>query len=637
MPIFALLAVALLVAGCGSSGVDDEDREGSAGGGPTVDSAGGGAGGGVTDAPGFGGGTEAGSGGMGGSFPGIDELGRLAENPVDLLVADPDRSPWDQLTVIDSAGADDYAAQALACYEGGNACAGASCSVFASCCVGTGLCCEPVAAPPIPSAVSFSTCGDSIASCEAALGVTLNPFGPGEPTVSSRGLVPGGSASAEAGVVVGEPTDLGTTRVAIDVEFTAPLNCGVSCLESAGVTFTGSVPGAVVDADLGLLLSGSRREVNLMIGNAVTDTFAAQSGATWTLSVSPVGRVEVLRNGTSLGTYPFSADGLRSASIVVFGRNLNGPGQSAAVQTLRFEASLCDVPGAWDARTPLAVSDEFGEPLDDGRFSRSPTIASDGSETRIAYERDQEIFWGRAIGPGSVELIETTPAVAPSHAHDTRGVFHPALVFDGNDWHAFYTARDGQGVDSIGHGVAAPQATSFITDPGPTLAPLGDEVSLDAPTVTFREGLWVLVVRATLSDGTSELRAHYSTELGTGWARIVGGNLEAATRNAGVASEVTGPALVVHNSAYQLYVARRSGTRWRIDLLLSDELLIWKPSGEALPASTDPEAFDSVGGRAPDAISLTDRIDLVYEGQSGVSFVLGRASRPAPSDSAPDF
>ena len=92
--------------------------------------------------------------------------------------------------------------------------------------------------------------------------------------------------------------------------------------------------------------------------NAVADTFAAQNGATWTLAVSPNGRVEVLRNGTSLGTYAFSTSGLRSASLLVFGRNLNSPGQNAAVRTLRFDASICDVPGAWDTRSPLAVSDE---------------------------------------------------------------------------------------------------------------------------------------------------------------------------------------------------------------------------------------------------------------------------------------
>jgi len=44
-----------------------------------------------------------------------------------------------------------------------------------------------------------------------------------------------------------------------------------------------------------------------------------------------------------------------------------------------------------------------------------------------------------------------------------------------------------------------------------------------------------------------------------------------------------------------------------------------------------------LGARGPDAISLTDQIDLVYEGQNGVSFELGWALRPAPSDSASDF
>jgi len=88
----------------------------------------------------------------------------------------------------------------------------------------------------------------------------------------------------------------------------------------------------------------------------------------------------------------------------------------------------------------------------------------------------------------------------------------------------------------------------------------------------------------------------------------------------------------VHNSAYQLYYARRTGTRWAVELATSDELLLWRPLGEAIGASG--EGFDSLGARGPDAQSLNDRIEMIYMGQDGVSFELGIASRSAPSNTA---
>ena len=81
------------------------------------------------------------------------------------------------------------------------------------------------------------------------------------------------------------------------------------------------------------------------------------------------------------------------------------------------------------------------------------------------------------------------------------------------------------------------------------------------------------------------------------------------------------------------YYARRAGTRWGVELAVSDELLIWRPLGEVLGPSGD--GFDSMGARSPDAVSGDDRIELIYSGQDGVSFQLGYAERPAPSGSAP--
>ena len=49
----------------------------------------------------------------------------------------------------------------------------------------------------------------------------------------------------------------------------------------------------------------------------------------------------------------------------------------------------------------------------------------------------------------------------------------------------------------------------------------------------------------------------------------MGGGLESLTRTDGPGSEITDPSLIVHNSAYQLYYARRTGTRWALELAVS--------------------------------------------------------------------
>ena len=590
-------ALVVLVGGCGE-GIDGRNNlaAGPTGGTGTPD--------GSEDVGGAGGG----GGSSGVTFNGNIEV--VDQNPVGTLVADPGNSGYEAVTTTDMSTPEEYATLALTCYASPDACLAESCSVLATCCIDNGTCCKPFAAPPLPPEIDFQA-------------------------VNDRGLVPGGDASSEGSVIVGDPVDLATTRVRIDVEFALPIGCGASCLESAGVTFTGTTPGAFVVAEAGLLLNGYRNQVNLMIGDAVAATFDAGSDQTrWALILSPEGRVEVLRNEIGQGAYAFNPSTLRQASLVLFGRNLSEAPNSAAIRRIEVQTSFCDIPSSWNVRDPVVITDELDIALPTERFGRGPSVASSGTEVRFAYGIDDEIFWGRKTDVGLVQLISPAPALSPSFAHETSGVEDPDLVFDGTDWHLFYTARDENGVGSIGHAVATP-AEAFLADPSPTLPVAGDAVSLDAPTVHWRAGLWVLIARATLANGSTELRAYYTPALNTTWERIVDSSLENLTRIEDPGSEITGPSLVVHNGAYQLYFAKRSGTRWAVGLLGSDELLLWRPLGEVLGPSGI--GFDRLGARAPDAISLTDRIELVYEGQNGVSFELGWAVRPAPSDTASAF
>lgn len=597
--------------GCGSeTGAEAPDASGSGGaGGSSAPDQTGGAGG--TGAPAQDGGSEG-----------------LGQNPVELLLADPQRNPGDFLGA-DALGGPGYGDTALACYGEPDACGASECAAFASCCVDTGRCCEPVADPRLPGALDFTQCaGLSLDACVAPQGVGVTPFGSRDPLLTGRGLVPNGTATSEGGAVLGQSTNLASSLVELEVQFTLPLGCNGTCLESAGVAFTASMPDVFVEPQLGLLLSGSREAVSLFIGGEVADSFDAGTDDTvWLLVVSPPGVAEIYRDGALQGAYPFDAASLAEARLVVHGRNLNVADTSAAIARIEVGTEQCDNPRGWVDRRPVVILDQ-GTPV---ASIRAPSIARDDTNTWVAYARDGEIFVGRE-DQGQV-LVEGGPALVPNRPSEALGMGDPELVWDGQDLLLFYAARDESGTSSIRVAVANPSQGTFVRRDLPVLAPSGEVLSFDAPSVMLRDGLWLMVVRAARTDGATELRAYYTSDLQTGWAQVVDGGLEPLTHVSDPTTEVTSPSLIVHNSAYHLYYARRQGTRWSVELAVSDELLLWRDLGTVLgPTGV---GFDGLGASGPDALSEPDRIELVYTGQDGVSFQLGSASRAAPSETAP--
>ncbi|MFZ1863138.1 MAG: hypothetical protein WAU39_02855 [Polyangiales bacterium] len=612
VPIATVIMACLVggLAGCGSSGDHTDVPDNSSAGGS---------------------GGAAGAGGSGGSIAAPSEDGGTAgleQNPVEQLLADPQRNPGAFLG-MDAQGVQGYGDAAIACYTAPEACAATECGAFASCCVDTASCCKPVTdGPALPGMLDFANCaGLTLGQCTEREGTSATSFGPREPLLTGRGLVPNGTATSEGGALIGEVVNLSSDLVELDVQFTLPLGCNGTCLESAGVAFTSSMPDVFVDAEVGLLLSGSRETVSLLIGGSVADSFDGGTDDTvWSLVLSPSGSVEVDRDGVPQGVYPFDSALLTEASLVVFGRNVNVADTSAAIARIELRRHSCDNPRAWIDRQPTAVLVQ-GEAV---TTLHAPSIAKDDTTTWIAFEWDGQIFVGE---PQQSQLvIETGPALAPSEPYEALGIGDPELVWDGSALRLFYTARDGDGTGTIQVAVATPSQGVFARSGVPMLVPSEDVTSFDAPTVIFRDGLWLMVVRATLSTGVTELQAYYTSDLQTGWARIIGGGLEPLTRISGSTSELTSPSLIIHNSAYHLYYARRAGTRWSVELAVSDELLLWRSIGVVLGPSG--LGFDELGASGPDALSEPDRIDLVYAGQDGISFQLGSASRPAPSDSA---
>jgi predicted GH43/DUF377 family glycosyl hydrolase len=566
---------------------------------------------------------------MGGSGAPAEDGGTagLAENPVAQLLANPERSGALGPDFQDAQG---YGEAAIACYTAADACDASECSAFAACCVDTGSCCKPVAGgPALPAVLDFVECaGLSLEDCIEPEGASAMDFGSKEPLLTSRGLVPNGTATAEGGAVIGDAVDLASDLVQLDVQFTLPLGCNGTCLESAGVAFTTSMPDAFVDAEVGLVLSGSRQTVSLVLGGQAADSFAAGTDQTiWSLVLSPSGSVKVLRNGTLQAAHPFDSASLTAARLVVFGRNLNVAETSAAIARIAIDRQFCDNPRAWVDRKPVAAFVQ-GEPV---TRLHAPSIAQDATRTWIAFALDDQIF---VAEPQQAALsVETGPVLVPTEPYEAGGIGDPELVWDGNVLLLFYTARDGNGAGSIQAAVAPQGPGAFFRSEISMLEPSGDVTSFDAPTVVFRDGLWLMVVRATLATGGTELRAYYSSDLETGWAQVTRSGLEPLARVTDPTSEVASPSLIIHNSAYHLYYARRTGTRWLVELAVSDELLLWRALGVTLGPTG--QGFDALGASGPDALSQTDRIELVYTGQDGVFSQLGSAWRPAPSDTAP--
>ena len=124
----AVLAVLML--GCGDTLAGDTSFEDSGGMG------------GANAPDGFAG--ESGAGGAGGAaVPSADGgVSGFESNPVEMLLANPERNPFDFLGT-DTQGGSDYAAAAALCYSVDEACAGPDCSAFASCCLDSGQCCGP--------------------------------------------------------------------------------------------------------------------------------------------------------------------------------------------------------------------------------------------------------------------------------------------------------------------------------------------------------------------------------------------------------------------------------------------------------------------------------------------------------------
>jgi len=207
------------------------------------------------------------------------------------------------------------------------------CPGLRSCCVGDGDCCSAVTAGPLPDAIPVAGCGDGDAATCLSDTLTVSAFGDPQPRIQDGALLPNGDDTYDSGLVLGEPVDLTSHRVKLDARFARPTDCGASCLEGVGVGFSAQPTfgdATHVRMMVGLLYSGSRDDVSLVIGDEIARSWdlADEGEETWSLVVRPTGVLDVMREGTGVPVHTAELAPTAVARLVVYGRNHNRPADS---------------------------------------------------------------------------------------------------------------------------------------------------------------------------------------------------------------------------------------------------------------------------------------------------------------------
>ncbi|NOY92816.1 MAG: hypothetical protein GXP55_16625 [Deltaproteobacteria bacterium] len=522
-------------------------------------------------------------------------------------------------------------------------CADPACQSLGSCCVGRGDCCEALSAGPLPTGLDVSGCaGTDAAACVSGLGTTFSTFGDLLPFLDRGALAPGGDASGDAGLVLGEAIDLRTHRVVLSADILSAEDCTATCLESVAIGFAPDAPmGRVVRPLVALLSSPSLNQMRLVIGDEVVKSFPVVAPSVrWSLTLDPEGRVEVSNDQPEFTAYEAPFAPAAAARLVIYGRSRNPSATGlggARIGKLTINTSLCDMPSAWNAREQLPLLDSGSPAGDLGLNLEAPALVRDADVTYAAFARDGAILLGELRADG-VELNSTgrPEYIRPdaTHGWQAGGFDDPALLRPGaRTPEVYFTATGADGTERIG--MASPNAADqFEVGAAPLLEPRDYGLTgVSQPTVAeHSSGTTILLVHARDAQGT-HIEAFYRESPAAAFVRITQGNLRALTLSGSAradADDVGEPSLVLFDHAWHLYVARRQGARYSVGLLASDELVSWRwVDTDAFGASGVTGAFDRLGARSPAALVTDNSVELLYLGLDGAKATLGRTRRSA--------
>jgi hypothetical protein len=374
----------------------------------------------------------------------------------DVLPADPVRFAPFLATAHAAFGPlqDDAPAPWTTCYAGPASCAAAPCALLSTCCVATGDCAELQLDDQLPGALLFTSCASGASALTCLAGQPLTPLGSSTPTVEAGGMRPGGDATQEGGVLVGQPVDLRVDRVELSVVFVPPVACsGNGCLESAGVSLARAeeLSLGVVNPLVGLLYSPSRGDVSLVVGGQVRASWLLPDpNVTFTLELHPSGMVRVHRDEELLSS-AFTYSPRAGAQVVLHGRNSEL--QGARVRSLHALQYRSEAPSVFGARTAITLS----APVDvDPWQPHDPTVVEHEGRTYVVVENDRALYRGELVG--TTVTFDSAHRVVVDTGREDALLTPSLLVRPGGETFLVYTAEleDGTRVIRARRGVDGP-------------------------------------------------------------------------------------------------------------------------------------------------------------------------------------
>lgn len=491
------------------------------------------------------------------------------------------------------------------CYE--SACAGGACAELASCCIGRADCCVETESD-LPEALPFAC---ELDACLAE--VPHVRFGAPEPfTVGTAGLAAGGDGHYDSGLLLGGALGLTSRRVRLTARFdrTPCTDGGCVVAFSVGLTAQTAVDTTThVTPLIAMQVSAARDGVALVVADReVARAPSFDADARWTLEARPDGLATLLRDDVPVATARYAP--APAARVVLFGHALN-PGATESgeprvlLRELEAQVAVCDAASAWRGRELLRIFEGATERVFDE--VEDVSVARVGATTWLAFTAVENDRRELHVARDSAGF-----ALLPSAAYPDalRAASSPALAVDPTGNLQLVVVAEGGGLTAFRWDEARFVSSSLDLHTLPH--------GLSEPSLLYHLGHAVLVAR----DGERIVVHLRGPSTGDVWAGLPGAldDLEGARQ----------PTLVVHQRAFLLHHAWRSGTRWQLGLVASDELVAWRSvRPDALEASV---GFDARGPRAASALSDGDELALYYVADDGVRRRLARTRREAPRD-----
>lgn len=537
-------------------------------------------------------------------------------------------------------------------------CAAPGCAQLASCCVGaTSLgCCG---SQDLVASMTLTGCSGLLELCGPIDG--LQGFGEQSPTVSPDPggdsaldrFLPNGNASGESGLVLTKPLDPHGAIVVSGVLATPVGSCDAGCFESValGLFPVGTVGPAVTLRPLvAVVASAARAEVALVLsGDAAARLRLPNANEVRVqLVVLPTGVVSLYvvdaHTAAELGTLtgrivPSDTD----LQLAVYGRNVNRTGVSPPPSYARgvsAHTALCDAPSRWVTRATfltVAQAQSVGP-------ASAPSFAYGGGQTFVAFASEGQLVFGRADG----EDVSHGFALLPTNSHYARAgevLSDPDVHYDEpvGGAPAKYTVYFANlTTKSIWRMVLALDGTP-LGDATEWLAPTLDDAFLESidgpsvlrPTPGTSGPTFVFARIRTKAGDTRIVRFGLVTE---GSAFETPSDWDALTVRTTQPSfgafdrdEVASPAAYRQNGSLQVAFAGRSGARWALGLMVTDDprVALWRRAPAPTILTGDGSGFDSLSVRDPAIVARGTTVELLYTGSDGATDTLGYAHRLA--------